>query len=435
MGIQFFDIRNNTLIVSNREVSAMDIRDFLQNLVRKKIFPKGTQFSIYSGSHGSYDGAIAKPDQVIFMQLKKQLNKICEQEESIIDEMDYNGLSGSDLKHISKSGGSLESECKRHMKDFFKDLIKRDEHYVLYLAFCYTDRNELTNYMYELGVVAVAGIKNDFGNITKGKCFMMDEEQLDIIKSVAKYHEFRGNDESEGSSVMALLNKERIFAKDPSDLKARLLEHENNCHSCPSYKAYHAVSREAFDVIFEEWYENHSKVVNSIISWGKSAAIELFDRLQIFKKEPGEFLELIKNEHGANCQGCKSYKGYHFMAEHDFKNIYGQWCKEENHQAKNVILWGGSGTGKTVVITEVMNMRIAYYKRRGIPIRVIIAVYKQGAMNLMKNLKTKYFASISAGNVTSGIEVEFHTGIYSLAKILGVEISESRIQSPSETEK
>ena len=40
MGIQFFDIRNNTLIVSNREVSAMDIRDFLQNLVGKKLFPK-----------------------------------------------------------------------------------------------------------------------------------------------------------------------------------------------------------------------------------------------------------------------------------------------------------------------------------------------------------------------------------------------------------
>ena len=328
MGIKGFDIRNNTLIVSNREVTAMDIRAYLQKRVKGRMFPRGTQFRIYGGSHGSHDGVIADPDQVIFMQLKQQLKKICEQEETIIDEMEYGGLSGSDLRHISKSGDSLESECKRHLKDFFRDLIKRDEHYVLILAFCYTDRNEFTNYMYEFGVVAVAGIKNDFGNITKGNCFMMDKGQLDIIKRVAKYHEFIGNHDREGIAVFALLDRELLDVKDPVEVKARLSEHENNCQSCQSYQTYHAISRGAFNVLYEEWNDQVKNLRQRFDSRGRP---------------------------------------------------------------KNILLAGSSGTGKTILLAEAMSMRIGYYTRKGEPLRIIIAVWNEKARTLSETLIDKYF--------------------------------------------
>ena len=60
---------------------------------------------------------------------------------------------------------------------------------MLFLAFCHTDKNELTSYMREMGVIALAGIKNERGEITRGRLFKLDGEQNDIVKGVAEYHD------------------------------------------------------------------------------------------------------------------------------------------------------------------------------------------------------------------------------------------------------
>ena len=42
--------------------------------------------------------------------------------------------------------------------DFFHELEESAKPHVLFLAFCHTDKNELTDYMRELGVIALGTI-------------------------------------------------------------------------------------------------------------------------------------------------------------------------------------------------------------------------------------------------------------------------------------
>ena len=75
------------------------------------------------------------------------------------------------------------------LRDFFLELEESEVPHVLFLAFCHTDKNELTDYMREVGVIALAGMKNERGEITKGRLFKLDREQAAVIERAADYHE------------------------------------------------------------------------------------------------------------------------------------------------------------------------------------------------------------------------------------------------------
>ena len=147
MVIESFEFRNNTVIVSNGEVTAMDVRSFLQGKVRKKVFPRETQFRIYAGSHGDVKGNIDLDDYEIFKQLKAVVNFVHKKEKKSIDEMKYRGLLGSEIKHISSGQDCAECDFKPMVREFFEELVDSGKPYVLFMAFCYTDRNVLTRYM------------------------------------------------------------------------------------------------------------------------------------------------------------------------------------------------------------------------------------------------------------------------------------------------
>ena len=51
-----------------------------------------------------------------------------------------------------------------------ENIIKNEDfHHVLILAFCFSSVNEFKKFMYECGVVSIAGLKNDRGQITNGR--------------------------------------------------------------------------------------------------------------------------------------------------------------------------------------------------------------------------------------------------------------------------
>ena len=52
-----------------------------------------------------------------------------------------------------------------------KIIDNEDCHHVLILAFCFSSVNELKNFMYECGVISIAGLKNERGQITNGRYF------------------------------------------------------------------------------------------------------------------------------------------------------------------------------------------------------------------------------------------------------------------------
>ena len=63
-----------------------------------------------------------------------------------------------------------------------------------------------------------------------------------------------------------------------------------------------------------------------------------------------------------------------------------------NENPNNLILFGSSGTGKTLLLTEALSMKVSYYKSKGIKIKIIVSAWFRSAhnMQLMKDLEFKY---------------------------------------------
>ena len=61
---------------------------------------------------------------------------------------------------------------------------------------------------------------------------------------------------------------------------------------------------------------------------------------------------------------CKSLRWFGATVEEiaELKLITAWLFRGRPHQPKNVILWGSSGTGKTLLLAEMLMMRIAHYR-------------------------------------------------------------------------
>ena len=64
-----------------------------------------------------------------------------------------------------------------------------------------------------------------------------------------------------------------------------------------------------------------------------------------------------------------------------------------NARPKNVFLWGSSGTGKTLLLVEILKMYLAHFKLKNVRTRVLVIVYHVTVSDdckLIEDLKEKY---------------------------------------------
>ena len=60
---------------------------------------------------------------------------------------------------------------------------------------------------------------------------------------------------------------------------------------------------------------------------------------------------------------------------------------------KSLLLWGSSGTGKTLALVEALKRKVSYCKRRKIQYKVFVcsfSSYRDNCKQLLNDLKTKY---------------------------------------------
>ena len=66
-----------------------------------------------------------------------------------------------------------------------------------------------------------------------------------------------------------------------------------------------------------------------------------------------------------------------------------------NARPKNVFLWGSSGTGKTLLLVEILKMYLAHFKLKNVKTKVLLVVYHTAVSDeciLIKDLKAKYLS-------------------------------------------
>ena len=91
---------------------------------------------------------------------------------------------------------------------------------------------------------------------------------------------------------------------------------------------------------------------------------------------------------------------------------------------KNVFLWGSSGTGKTIILTEVLKMKASYYKMNGIKLNVLVTSYIATPQSqLIQDLQNKYLA-----HLPTTVQVQY-IALSELCTELGLKFSNEDSQS------
>ena len=68
----------------------------------------------------------------------------------------------------------------------------------------------------------------------------------------------------------------------------------------------------------------------------------------------------------------------------------------EQDDPQNIFLWGSGGTGKTLLMAEILQMYHSFYKMKGVPTKILVIVYHsltKDDAELLNDLRTKYFVA------------------------------------------
>ena len=69
--------------------------------------------------------------------------------------------------------------------------------------------------------------------------------------------------------------------------------------------------------------------------------------------------------------------------------------KVVKNPSQNIFLWGSSGTGKTIILTEILKMKISHYKKMGLKLNVYVTSYMATPESqLIDDFKMKYLAHL-----------------------------------------
>ena len=96
-------------------------------------------------------------------------------------------------------------------------------------------------------------------------------------------------------------------------------------------------------------------------------------------------------------------EGRHVILDPVQKQIVAQFANEQN---KNVFLWGSPGTGKTLLLSQMLSMKVSHYKKMGLNLRVIICSYAGSSEGLLlKKFKDNYFVHLRTANNYEGSSI------------------------------
>ena len=72
---------------------------------------------------------------------------------------------------------------------------------------------------------------------------------------------------------------------------------------------------------------------------------------------------------------------------------------EKENIPQHIFLWGSSGTGKTLLLVEILQMYFAFFKLKKMKTKALVIAYHNLMSNnakLIADLNTKYFANVPA---------------------------------------
>ena len=205
-----FHHQNNIFITSKNEIKPIELQKyFMEKFASETVsFPEGTTFYFITGfHHPSSDG---KPGETDFQLTRDfydfmvpNLEKFCGNLNcqnckgpkfkpcvvpSIWNRMKYKHKSVqlSTKKVRGKDTHELSEMAKTQLQELSRKLMKKDNPFTLVFASCYSYFSEISQILRVNGIISLAQLVKEKGDVTEGRAFRLDDQQLKVISDLAK---------------------------------------------------------------------------------------------------------------------------------------------------------------------------------------------------------------------------------------------------------
>ena len=195
-------VENNVILTTKDEISCQQTFNYLcMNLDRFRI---GTEFVVVCGVHGAPGGEMLEADEDFrydyesmfrwfhdAARYKKCAPKISHPFE-LVEQRQYQMGTVVEISSVEnpnhKGRYNLDEKSKLVLKSEFERLLASKRPIALILASCWSYKGEISAILRSSGIYSTIRLVEDKADITLGKFFKLDSNQIDVLSTVAADH-------------------------------------------------------------------------------------------------------------------------------------------------------------------------------------------------------------------------------------------------------
>ena len=210
---EIFHHQNNIFITSKNEIKPIELQKYLMEKFTSEIlpFPEGTTFYFITGFHhlpsSVQDGKPGMTDfrlsEDFYENLVSNLEQFCGNlncqnckgtkfrqcaSPSLWEKMKFKHklIQLSTKKVRGQDEYELSEMAKNRLQELARKLMKRDGPFSLIFASCYSYFSEISKILRVNGIISLAQLVKEKGDVTEGRAFRLDDQQSKVISDLAK---------------------------------------------------------------------------------------------------------------------------------------------------------------------------------------------------------------------------------------------------------
>ena len=183
--------KEKTIIVFNDEITGHDVIQSLKPCIKAKFWAKKSRILILCGFHTTETGKMGGSFSTFHGTISKHLGDLKKKLGKEIEEMEYEfesvllstipcGVVDGIIKY------ELDSFGESNLRTKFLSVLESEVPHVLVFGTCFSKRSEVNDHISASGLYPALFLSSDLGYVTDGKRFQLDDQQKEVIKTVAK---------------------------------------------------------------------------------------------------------------------------------------------------------------------------------------------------------------------------------------------------------
>ena len=182
---EFLNPNAKTVVVFNREIQAIDVKECIKECVLEEIWQKNSNVIILSGHHTSPDGKLGATFSAFNSLISKHLEDLKVELGSKMENINFCHVP---IKTLPRDGSkfTLAGLSIDNLKYEFRNVLKNEEQTILIFATCFSKKSEVNDFLCACGLYPALFLSAEMGLVSEGRRFKLDENQRSVLETFSK---------------------------------------------------------------------------------------------------------------------------------------------------------------------------------------------------------------------------------------------------------